>query len=76
MLLRLGSLFMGSQTYLNSVWVCSCSRDSYPPHVVGVRMALEGLFYTVSDLFDVRYLELSIDYAGKIESDARKLLLV
>jgi hypothetical protein len=39
-------------------------------------MALEGLFYTVSDLFDVRYLELSIDYAGKIESDARKLLLV
>jgi len=74
--LRLGSLLIGSQVYLDSVSVCSCSRDSYPANVLGVRMALKGLFYSASDLLNVGYLELSVNYAGEIKGDARKLLLI
>jgi hypothetical protein len=39
-------------------------------------MAVEGLPYLVSDLFDIEQLKLRVNYAGEVEIDFQDLLLV
>ena len=71
-----GCLLVRSQTYLDCVRVYSYSRNANPAYVFGARMAVEGLTDSISNLFDVGYLKLGVDYAGGVQDDTWQLLLV
>jgi hypothetical protein len=75
-LFGVSGLLVNPRTYPDFVWVCSSSRDPYLINIFDAGMAVEGLSYLVSDLFDVGYLRLRVNYAGEVDIDFRDLLLV